>query len=73
MKLLAVLCVIGWSGFWVFGYLALTEGGAEVTVAMLLSALGLFTGLFSYLRLARQVDPGRWSHVRQSAGGAAEL
>ncbi|GAB5432698.1 MAG: hypothetical protein EpisKO_20680 [Epibacterium sp.] len=55
-KLIAILNVIAWSGFWAFGYLALTgEGytGGQVTVATLLAALGLFAGIFAYLKLVR--------------------
>ena len=49
-KLIAVLNVIAWSGFWAFGYLALTGEGystGQITVATLLAALGLFGGLFA--------------------------
>ena len=28
-KLIALICVISWSGFWAFGYLALSAGSAE--------------------------------------------
>ncbi|WP_114961819.1 hypothetical protein [Tritonibacter mobilis] len=55
-KLIAVLNVIAWSGFWAFGYLALTGEGystGQITVATLLAALGLFGGLFAYLKLVR--------------------
>lgn len=70
-KLVAILCVISWSGFWAFGYLALSSGvgdTGQVTIALILAALGLFTGVFTYLRLARATDPGRWQHVRQAEG-----
>ena len=70
-KLVAILCVISWSGFWAFGYLALsaesTDSG-QVTVAMILAALGLFTGLFTYLKLARSSDPDRWKRVTPPEG-----
>lgn len=70
-KLVAILCVISWSGFWAFGYLALSAGSADSGqqgVAMVLAALGLFTGLFSYLHLARSSDPGRWNRVTPPEG-----
>ena len=70
-KLIAILCVVSWSGFWAFGYLALTAGiesDRQLTIAVILAALGLFTGLFTYLRLARISDPGRWKQVRQAEG-----
>lgn len=66
-KLVAIACVISWSGFWAFGYLALTSGvtmGPQVTVAIILAALGLFTGVFTYMRLARAADPGRWQRAK---------
>lgn len=55
-KLIAVLNVIAWSGFWAFGYLALTGRGysaGQVTMASILAAAGLFTGVFAYLKLVR--------------------
>lgn len=70
-KLIAIVCVVSWSGFWAFGYLALSAGVEEtgqIATAMILAALGLFTGIFTYLKLARATDPGRWRHVRQSGG-----
>ncbi|MFZ1470006.1 MAG: hypothetical protein WAT09_13665 [Paracoccaceae bacterium] len=70
-KLVATLCVISWSGFWAFGYIAVTAemiSDQQLTVAVILAAFGLFTGIFSYLRLARATDPGRWQHVRQAEG-----
>ena len=70
-KLVAIACVISWSGFWAFGYLALTSGvemGPQLTTAIILAALGLFTGVFTYLKIARSADPGRWQHVKQSEG-----
>ena len=68
-KLIATVCVISWSGFWAFGYLALTAGvenTGHVTVALLLAAAAVFTGVFTYLKIARSTDPQRWRHVRQS-------
>ena len=70
-KLVAILCVISWSGFWAFGYLALSAGvtvGPELTVAVTLAALGLFTGVFTYLKIARAADPGRWQRATPSEG-----
>lgn len=58
-KLIAVLNVIAWSGFWAFGYLALTAGPAEtgqVLVALVLAALGGLAGIVLYLRLARMAE-----------------
>ncbi len=66
-KLIAILCVISWSGFWAFGYLAISSGiedNGQLVTAVVLAALGLLTGVFTYLRLARETDPGRWRPVR---------
>jgi len=70
-KLVATLCVISWSGFWAFGYLALCAGvtvGPDLTVAVALAALGLITGVFTYLKIARSADPDRWQRATPSEG-----
>lgn len=70
-KLIAIACVISWSGFWAFGYLALTAGvtvGPQLTTAIILAAVGLFTGVFTYLKIARAADPERWKRATPSEG-----
>lgn len=61
-KLVALLCVIAWSGFWAFGYLALsadhTETG-QLLVATLLAAAGFFTGMVAWLKLSHDVTMPR--------------
>lgn len=55
-KIIALICVISWSGFWAFGYLALSAGVAEagqMTVAAVLAAVGFFTGMVAWLKLSR--------------------
>ncbi len=55
-KLVAVICVISWSGFWAFGYLALTASmadQAQMTMAVLLAAMGFFSGMLAWLKLSR--------------------
>ena len=56
-KLTALLCVISWSGFWAFGYLALSSIGsftqAQVATAALIAFVGMITGGLSYLRLIK--------------------
>lgn len=55
-KLIAILNVIAWSGFWAFGYLALTGTNytpTQITVAVSLAAAGLFLGIFAWLKLVR--------------------
>ena len=58
-KLIAILNVVAWGGFWAFGYLALTagaEGGGRVVVATLLAALGGALGIWAYLWLVRHSE-----------------
>ena len=55
-KLVAIICVVSWSGFWAFGYLALSAGVQEqgqMLMATLLAAVGFLSGIFTYLRLCR--------------------
>jgi hypothetical protein len=55
-KLVALACVISWSGFWAFGYLALTadiKDQGQVVVAGLLAFAGFLTGTFAYIKLSR--------------------
>ena len=56
-KLIALVCVISWSGFWAFGYLALSadfSNTSQLTVATILAAIGFLTGTFAYIALGRQ-------------------
>jgi hypothetical protein len=57
-KLIALICVISWSGFWAFGYLALSANVSDtgqMTVAAFLAAIGFLTGSFTYMALARKI------------------
>lgn len=59
IKLIAILNVIAWSGFWAFGYLALssgTEEGGQVVVATILAAVGAAVGLWAYFQLIRHSE-----------------
>jgi len=59
IKLIAILNVIAWSGFWAFGYLALssgTEEGAQTVVAAILAAVGAAIGLWAYFQLIRHSE-----------------
>lgn len=57
-KLIAVLNVVAWSGFWAFGYLALSagSGGGSVVVASLLAFAGAAVGIFAFLWLVRHTE-----------------
>ena len=67
-KLIAVLNVIAWSGFWAFGYLALTtpteEAGRMVT-ALVLAALGGALGLWAWFRLVRHSEQTGYARAPQ--------
>ena len=59
IKLIAILNVIAWSGFWAFGYLALSAGsgeGTQAVIAALLAAFGAALGLWAYLKLVRHTE-----------------
>lgn len=58
-KMIAILNVVAWSGFWAFGYLALAsgaEGGGSVVVASLLAFAGAGVGIFAFLWLVRHSE-----------------
>ena len=55
-KLIAIINVIAWSGFWAFGYLAISAEGltdTQITFAAVIAFAGLITGLLAYFRLVR--------------------
>lgn len=54
-KLVAILNVIAWSGFWAFGYLAVA-GDGNVVVAAILAFLGAMLGIWAYLQLVRYAE-----------------
>ena len=57
-KLIALICIISWSGFWAFGYIALSASTAnvrEMEIGAVLAALGFLTGTFTYMALARRI------------------
>lgn len=57
VRLIAILNVIAWGGFWAFGFLALTsgsEGGSsQVVWATILAAVGAGLGIWAYMILMR--------------------
>ncbi|MFO7771441.1 hypothetical protein HAT86_15510 [Roseovarius gahaiensis] len=58
-KLIAIANVIAWSGFWAFGYLALTadtENTAQMVTALVLAAIGGGLGMLAYLWLVRHSE-----------------
>ncbi|MBT8155068.1 hypothetical protein KMP13_14550 [Epibacterium ulvae] len=74
IKFLAVVNVVAWSVFWAFGYLALSAEGYsdhQILVASLLAAVGLFTGISTYLRLVQASE--RSGYAQSSAGMTREI
>ncbi len=58
-KLIAIANVVAWSGFWAFGYLALTAGveqTGQMVTALILAALGGGVGMVAYLWLVRHAE-----------------
>jgi hypothetical protein len=68
-KLIAIVNVIAWSGFWAFGYLALTATNLsqhQITIASLLAGLGFVTGVIAYLKLSHDAPQLRhMSKIRE--------
>lgn len=55
-KLIAILNVIAWAGFWAFGYIALTSNDlteGQLVIAAILAFAGLVTGIMAYMKLVR--------------------
>jgi len=55
-KLIAIINVVAWSGFWAFGYIAITAEGltdSQLTIAALLAFAGLVSGVLAYMKLVR--------------------
>ena len=58
-KLIAILNVVSWAGFWAFGYLALTADPAapsHLLTAGALAALGAGLGFWAYFWLVRHTE-----------------
>ena len=54
-KLIAIVNVVAWAGFWAFGYLALTAAqpdARQTTIAAILAGLGFLTGMITFLKLS---------------------
>lgn len=57
-KLTALICVVSWSFFGVFGYLTLTtlhSDSNQAHITLVLAMLGFLTGMATWIRLAREV------------------
>ena len=59
MKIIAIINVVAWSGFWAFGYLAFTanvENESQMAIAALLAAVGAGVGIWAYFQLVRHAE-----------------
>lgn len=76
-KLIAILNVVAWSGFWVFGYLALAgdPGQVNVVVAAVLAAVGAGIGIWAYFFLVRHAEATGYAKAppRARAKGAGPV
>lgn len=55
-KLIAIINVVAWAGFWAFGYIALTSADltdGQLVIAVLLAFAGLVMGILAYMKLVR--------------------
>lgn len=55
-KLIAILNVVAWGGFWAFGYLALSadpSNTSQIMIAVALATIGGALGIWAYLKLVR--------------------
>ena len=69
-KLLAIANVIAWSGFWVFGYLALTGDVGkpeQLTTAALVAAIGGLIGTWTFFQLVRHAESTGYAKSRNRA------
>lgn len=58
-KLIAILNVVAWGGFWAFGYLALTaraDEPAQMITALVLAFVGAAVGMLAFFWLARHAE-----------------
>lgn len=69
-KMIAILNVVAWSGFWAFGYIALTTEPREtfhMVIAALLAAGGAVLGIFAYLWLVRHSEATGYARAPRRA------
>ncbi|MEX0319562.1 MAG: hypothetical protein AB3N21_16510 [Ruegeria sp.] len=73
-KLIAIVNVIAWAGFWAFGYLALTAEGltdTQLVVAAVLAFAGLVTGVVAYMKLVRVTEQSGYAKSSKQLDAAA--
>jgi len=72
-KVIAIACTIAWFGFWAFGSIAITTDGfseGQLVISTLLAAVGLGTGVISYLHLSRTAEARGYARKTQQLDAA---
>ncbi|MEM1005319.1 MAG: hypothetical protein AAGB28_02050 [Pseudomonadota bacterium] len=73
-KLLAIINVIAWAGFWAFGYIALTSDDLtdrQLVIAAILAFAGLVTGMLAYMKLVRASEASGYAKGSNQLDAAA--
>lgn len=73
-KLIAIINVIAWAGFWAFGYIALTTDDlseSQLVIAALLAFAGLVTGVLAYMKLVRTSEASGYAKGSRQLDAAA--
>jgi len=73
-KLIAIVNVIAWSGFWAFGYVALSVEGLsdrQLVIAALLAFAGMVVGVLAYLALVRASEASGYAKKSNQLDPAA--
>ncbi len=73
-KLIAIINVIAWAGFWAFGYIALTSDDlteGQLTIAAILAFAGLIMGVLAYLKLVRASEASGYAKGSKQLDAAA--
>ncbi|GKY88907.1 hypothetical protein [Sinisalibacter aestuarii] len=69
-KLVAVVNVSAWAGFWAFGFLALTADPSDsrsIMIAGALAAMGGGIGMYTFLRCARHCEATGYARAYRRA------
>ncbi len=73
-KLIAIINVIAWAGFWAFGYIAVTAEGLtdrQLVIAAILAFAGLVTGIVAYMKLVRATEASGYAKSSGQLNAAA--
>ena len=73
-KVIAIINVIAWAGFWAFGYIAVTSDdltASQIVVAAILAFAGLVTGIMAYMKLVRASEASGYAKGSNQLDAAA--